>query len=200
MTFGSTTILSNSRAVGGPDIVSGQVDGVIGDTSLSIDLSSYISNIKSTHVIVNGVLPNATIIDFTTTPGTIDITIPDNGYQVVHLGTGDMSSGFDWGSTPQTFTISWDGGTVTDVDLDTLTTDQATTVTEIDSSLTTAGFGANLEAYTTGNFVGIRTVASTSGLTFAIGAGTPSALGTLGWTAETYTNVDPISVLFTSIG
>lgn len=200
MTFGSTVITVKTRLDGGPDIICGTVTGVIGDTSLSIDLSSYLNAIQSTKVFVNGVGPDVTAIDITTTPTTLAVTIPDNGYQVVHLGTADMSSGYGWTATPQDFNVDYNSGGVTNVLLDTTTANQSLTVTEIDNSLATAGLGSDLEAYTTGNFVGIRSIASTSGETFILTAGTTDALVTLGWTVGTYTNVDPIVVNFTVIG
>lgn len=201
MTFGTTVITVKTRLKGGPDIICGTVNGVIGDTSLSIDLSSYINTILSATVFVNGVGPDATAIDITTDPSALDITIPDNGYQVEHLGTADMSSGYTgWTGTPESFFVDYNGGGATEVTLDTDTANQGATVTEIDASLTTAGLAASLEAYTTGNFVGIRSVASTSGITFVLSAGSTDALGSLGWTVGSYTNVDLIVANFTVIG
>lgn len=97
------------------------------------------------------------------------------------LGTADMSSGFDWGTTNQTLIIDYgDTGTNTIVTLDTLTTDAATTVTEINNEFTTAGIDADMEAYASGNYVGIRATSSGKNVNFRIVKGSPDALETLG--------------------
>ncbi len=102
-----------------------------------------------------------------------------------HVGTEDLSSGFDWGTTNQDFGI--DGTTVT---LDTETTDVATTVTEINDALAAATVN-NVEAFADGDNVGIRTTTTGSAASFTINSGT--ALSTLGWNAATYTGTDEVA-------
>lgn len=116
-----------------------------------------------------------------------------------YLGTQDMSSGFDWGTTNQQFTIAEDGGSPVTVTLNTATTDVATTVTEINAELVTAGIDGDFEAYSSGNYVGIRSKdPEDDGITIA--AGSPSALTTLGWAAGTYENLENGIYSVTTIG
>ena len=116
-----------------------------------------------------------------------------------HVGTQDLSSGYDWGTTNQQFTIARNGGSPVTVTLNTLTTDVATTVTEINNELATAGIDAFYEAYASGNYVGIRSKSATDD-NIIIGAGTPSALTTLGWTAGTYENFENGIYTVTDVG
>lgn len=116
-----------------------------------------------------------------------------------HLGTQDMTAGFDWATTNQQFTIAKDAESATTVTLNTATTDVATTVTEINAELTTAGIAADFEAYSSGNFVGIKSKdPQVDKITIA--AGSPSALTTLGWTAAGYENLENGLYKVTNIG
>jgi len=92
---------------------------------------------------------------------------------------------FDWTTTPQDFTV--DGTTVT---LDTLATGLTEVVAEINSSISTAGI-SGVEAFESGNYVGLRSIDSGSSASFTVGAGTTnSVLSALGLSAGTYTGVD----------
>ncbi len=107
-----------------------------------------------------------------------------------HTGTADLSSGYTgWSSTPEDFNINYSGSDYNIV-LDTDTTDVATTVTEINNSLSTAGL-SGIEAFASSNNVGLRTTAAGSTESFTLSAGdTVDALSTLGMTAGTYTGSD----------
>lgn len=117
-----------------------------------------------------------------------DATSTDTGSSASaasHTGSTDLSGGYDWGETPQEFTL--DGTTVT---LDTATSDVATTVTEINDALSTAGV-SGVEAFADGDNVGIRTTATGSAESFTLTEG-DGALSTLGMTAGTYTGADEV--------
>lgn len=108
-----------------------------------------------------------------------------------HTGSVDMSGGFDWGTTPQDFNISIDGATPFNVTLNTLTTDVATTVAEINAELVTnLVYGVVAEA--SGNNIVLRRTALGSGHDYALTVGTVDALVTLGWTAATYTGTGSV--------
>ena len=116
-----------------------------------------------------------------------------------HIGSADLSSGFDWGTTNQQFTIARNEGSATTITLDTQTTDVATTVAEINAELTTAGVNNLFEAFASGNNVGIRSKNGEDD-SITIGAGSPSALTTLGWTAGTYENFENGAYEVTTVG
>jgi hypothetical protein len=108
-------------------------------------------------------------------------------------GTEDLSTGHDWTDYTATFTV--DGTTIT---LDSETTNVATTVTAINTALTTAGI-TSVEAYASTDYVGIKSTDTGEDVTFTLAAGTTDALSTLGLTAGTYTGtIDyPTETLFT---
>jgi hypothetical protein len=106
--------------------------------------------------------------------------------RATHTGTADLSTGYDWATTNQDFSINVNGAGATTVNLITLTTDVATTVTAINAAFTTAGV-SGVEAFASGINVGIRTTANGIGQSFVLAAGTTDALVTLGLTAGTYT-------------
>jgi hypothetical protein len=118
-----------------------------------------------------------------------------------HVGTADMSSGYDWGTTNETFDITVNGAGPNTVTLNSLTTDVTTTVTEINNEFANASPSAvtGVEAYDAGSgYVGIRTTSAGSSETFTLATGSPDALATLGWTAGVYTGTDKTD-LFTSL-
>ena len=107
-----------------------------------------------------------------------------------HVGTADMFSGYTgWTASPEDFDITVNGVGPTNVVLDTDTTDVATTVAEVNNELSTAGV-TGVEAFPSGNNVGIRTNSPGSSQNFVLAAGTNDALATLGWMANTYTGTD----------
>lgn len=106
-----------------------------------------------------------------------------------HVGNVDLSGGYDWDSDPQDFSIDVNEAGAATVTLDTATSDVATTVTAINTALSTAGV-SGVEAFADGNNVGIRTTSDGADQTFTLSAGSPNALGTLGWTADTYDGTD----------
>lgn len=199
MAFGTPDVKVSSFMQTGPAIISGVVIGQTGDTSLDIDLSSYLSEIKSATIFVVGVTSNILTMDFTTIPSTISLTLPLNSEVISVLGNANLSGGFDWGTTNETFTINVNGAGVLTVTLDTLTTDVATTITEIDTQLATAGV-TGVEAYGSGNFVGIRTTSAVPNQTIVLAEGT-GALARLGLAAGSYGNPSSaVSVHFTVFG
>lgn len=103
-----------------------------------------------------------------------------------HTGTEDLSTGYDWASTNEDFSINVNGAGATTVNLTVLTTDVATTVTAINNALTAAGV-EGVEAFASGINVGIRTLFKGTGQSFILATGTTDALVTLGWSAATYT-------------
>lgn len=118
--------------------------------------------------------------------GTGDFLATETLSQVAVVdGTVDISSGFDWGTTNQDFSINVNGTGATTVTLDTACVSQATVVTEINDAFTAAGV-TGVEAYAVGTlYVGIRTTANHVG-GFVLAAGTTDALATLGIAAGTY--------------
>lgn len=108
-----------------------------------------------------------------------------------HTGTADLSTGFDWVTTPQDFSIDVNGTGPLTVSLNSTTTDIATVVAEINSAFTTAGVDGVL-AYDASPYIEISTVASGSTQSFTLATGTTDALVTLGMTAGTYTGVDDV--------
>lgn len=101
------------------------------------------------------------------------------------VGTADLTGGFDWTTTPQTLTID-----STSVNLDTETTDLATTVTEVNDALSLAGV-TTVEAFSDGSSVGLRTVGTGAGESFTIE--TSDGASTLGVATGTYTGTDAVS-------
>ena len=112
-----------------------------------------------------------------------------NGDDVaIHIGTADLSTGYDWSTTNETFNISVNGGSTTTVTLDTATTDVVTTVTEVNNALGAASV-SGVEAFADGNNIGIRTTIAGGDQSFVLSSGT-GALTTLGWSTGTYTGSD----------
>ena len=103
-----------------------------------------------------------------------------------HTGTADLSTGYDWASTNEDFSIDVNGAGAVTINLTTLTTDVATTVTAINNALVAAGV-EGVEAFASGVNVGIRTLFNGTGQSFILATGTTDALVTLGWSAATYT-------------
>lgn len=199
MTFGTPDITVSSFMQTGPALIAGSVLGQTGDVSLDIDLSNYLSEIKTATAIVIGVNNAILDVDYTTISSTLSLTLPLNSSVISVLGTQNLSGGFGWGVTPETFTINVNGAGVLTVTLDTLTTDVATTIIEIDAQLATAGV-TGVEAYGSGNFVGIRTTSANPNQSIVLAEGT-GALARLGITAGTYQNPSTaITVHFTVFG
>lgn len=123
-------------------------------------------------------------------------TIGDTSTAAIHDGTVDLSSGHDWSSTNDTFTI-----TVNEIGPDLVTLDAncgnlAAVISHINTAFSTAGV-AGIEAYDAGsNHVGFRTTATGLSKSFILVDGTPNnALTTLGMTAETYRGTDGYTVV-----
>jgi len=117
-----------------------------------------------------------------------DNNIPQYSY-AYHEGTVDLSSGFDWSSTPQDFNID-DGGGIDNVTLTANCADLATVISHVNSRLTAAG--SNAEAYDAGsNHVGIRLTVSG---TMSLSAGGTDALPTIGWTSGNYIEYDEVTM------
>ena len=108
--------------------------------------------------------------------------------EATHTGNADLSGGYDWGTTPEDFTIDVNSTGAVTVTLDTLTSDVTTTVSTVNSALSTASV-AGVEAFADGTNVGIRSTTDGSDQSFVLAEGT-GALGTLGMTAGTYTGTD----------
>ena len=117
---------------------------------------------------------------------TVLFAIVQDASSATHTGTANLSTGFDWATTNQDFSINVNGTGATTVNLTTLTTNVATTVTAINAAFTTAGV-SGVEAFASGINVGIRTTANGIGQSFILASGTTDALVTLGLTAGTYT-------------
>lgn len=103
-----------------------------------------------------------------------------------HIGTVDLSTGYDWATSNEDFSINVNGAGATTVNLTTSTTNVATTVTAINNALTAAGI-EGVEAFASVINVGIRTLFNGTGQSFILATGVADALVTLGWTAATYT-------------
>lgn len=103
-----------------------------------------------------------------------------------HTGTVDLSTGYDWATTNEDFSINVNGAGATTINLTVLTTNVATTVTAINNALTAAGV-TGVEAFASGVNVGIRTLFNGTGQSFILASGVVDALATLGWSLATYT-------------
>ena len=114
-----------------------------------------------------------------------DANVADTG-----AGTGDMSSGYAW--TNEEILITTPYVTDQSVILNTTTTDVATTVTEINDSLATAGLDTYMEAYASTDYVGLRTITANDEW-FQLEAGTPDALAILGISEDFYKGTNAIS-------
>lgn len=201
MAFGDPTILINDNLVGGPVIVCGTVVGQTGDTSLAIDLSTYVSGILSAMVIVSGVGTNLDLISYSEYLSTLTLTLPLNSDAITHAGNVNLSGGHDWSAGNQDFSINVNGAGALTVTLDANCINLAAVISEINTKLGVAGV-AGVEAYDAGtNFVGIRTTSAIPNQSIILAAGVTDALTTLGWTAGTYENPSTaIKVHFTAIG
>lgn len=121
-------------------------------------------------------------------------------------GNVDLSAGFDWGATPQTFDITAagvNGGSPVTITLDSTTTTLAQVVTEINSAFAAASPDVSTfySAFAIGTqFVGIRKL-SGSFTSFTLATGSPDALTTLGITAATYSS-SPLNGIYsvTAVG
>jgi hypothetical protein len=99
----------------------------------------------------------------------------------------DYGTGVGWTLTPQSFTISINGSAPQTITLDADCTLLAAVVTLINNKLIAAfGAGVMVEAFASGNNVGLRSLSTGAIQTFTLGAGAPDALTTLGMTAGTY--------------
>ncbi|MFW6002093.1 MAG: hypothetical protein ACOCQD_02030, partial [archaeon] len=104
-----------------------------------------------------------------------------------HIGTEDLSGGYDWATNTEDFSISVDGAEAVTVTLDTDTTGS---LSDVVSALNDALPGG-VEAFADGDNVGIRTTSTGSDESFTLASGTTDdALVTLGWSTGTYTGED----------
>lgn len=111
-----------------------------------------------------------------------------------HLGSADLSSGFDWATTTQDFGIMPNGGNQIDIYLQSLTNSLTEVVDLINTQFTSEGI-TNFEAYAETNFVGIRAKTIGSNFSFTLVAGSvDDALATLGMTAGMYTGTSSLGV------
>jgi hypothetical protein len=113
-------------------------------------------------------------------------TVTQAATKATHLGTANLTTGYDWSGTSQKFSINVNNGGATEVTLTAACANVGAVVSEINAALGTAVV-TGVEAYASGNYVGIRTTSAGSNQTFILATASPSALATLGWTAATYT-------------
>jgi hypothetical protein len=111
-----------------------------------------------------------------------------------HVGTADLSAGFNWSVTNQTLIVTSSAGSST-VTLNTNCATLAAVVTHINARLAVGtNHAAYIEAYDAGsNHVGLRIKGNPTGggdQSYTLGAGT--AMATLGFTAGTYSGVAAI--------
>lgn len=112
----------------------------------------------------------------------------DQPAQVV--GNIDMSSGYDWATTPQDFRIDVNNTGEFTINLTVLTTDLTTTISEINNAISNAGV-VGVEAFSSNNmYVGIRTTTKGSDQILKLLNGTNNALNTLGITSDEYYGTD----------
>ena len=137
----------------------------------------------------------STLIECSGTTGTwaIGDTVSSASTKGSLLGNVNLTGGHDWSGTSQAFSVTVNGAGPTVVTLDSDCADLPAIVSEINASLATAGITA-AEAYSSGNFVGLRTTTTGSTKIIVLAAG-GTALTTLGWTAGTYTGTDAASGL-----
>lgn len=120
-------------------------------------------------------------VDISTDQGSaeVDLTTEVEGTPAETTGNVDLTSGFDWGSSPDTFTI--DGTTI---NLNTTTASLEDIVSLIEPQLPTG-----YEIFTTEDgHVGFRTTDKTASATLDISG---TALNTLGITDDVYNGTDP---------
>jgi hypothetical protein len=129
----------------------------------------------------------------TSTPSTMSIL--GIGTYMVADDLHYYGTGVGWTLTPQSFTISINGSGTQTITLDADCTTLTAVVTLINTKLVAAfGAGVKVEAFLSGNNVGLRTLSTGAIQTFTLGAGAPNALATLGMTAGTYTGTaDPLT-------
>lgn len=113
-------------------------------------------------------------------------TVTQAGTKANHLGTANLTAGYDWSGTSEKFSINVNNGGATEVTLTADCANVGAVVSEINTALGTAVV-TGVEAYASGNYVGIRTTTDGSNQSFILATASPSALTTLGWTAATYT-------------
>jgi hypothetical protein len=135
----------------------------------------------------------ATLIECSGTTGTwvIGDTVASAATKGSLLGNVNLTGGHDWLGTSQSFSVTVNGVGPTEVTLDSTCADLAAVVSEINASLATAGI-TTAEAYSSGNFAGLRTTTTGATKIIVLAAG-GTALTTLGWTAGTYTGTDSAS-------
>ena len=115
-------------------------------------------------------------------------SIPVTKTSALHIGTTDLTSGFNWSTTPQDFNINVNSIGVKNIPLTQNTTTLSDAVGYINSKIVAAGLSLSIVyAYKSGTHVGIQTVQGGTSQSFILTAGTTSALATLGWTTATYT-------------
>lgn len=114
-------------------------------------------------------------------------SIPVTNTYAKFIGDADLSSGHDWSSVNQTFTVNLNGGGATTVTLNANCTNLVQVIAHINAALVTAGI-LKVYCYDAGtNFVAISSIVANSSQTLILGTGSPDALATLGITAGTET-------------
>lgn len=137
----------------------------------TVEICNTVNLVAEQHVII------------TTDQGTteVDLTTSVPGLPAQTVGTADLSSGFDWATTPQSFSIN-----STTINLNIATTN----INEV-ISLITPQIPTNIIIFTDGvNHIGFKTSTTGSSASMDLAEGT-SGLATLGIVDNNYTGNDP---------
>ena len=114
------------------------------------------------------------------------------------LGTKYMGGGYNWGVNNQSFYVSVNGGTETEINLVDTTTDLSSTITLINDIFSLNGI-TEIEAFGENGFMGIRTVNVGSSETFTLNSGPSDALKTIGLEEGTYNGSDAEATTYQAV-
>lgn len=125
--------------------------------------------------------------------GTPDIDLGGTfgGTEALALGTVDISSGFNWDTDPQTFSVAVNGADPVEIALDADCDDLEEAIAHINAVFATVSMSSVVEAYPSSNYIGISTVHAGQDQELILTAGTyeEDVLATLGITPGTYAGV-----------